>query len=73
MTLSPYDPAVLRNRASLWRVEAAVATREAMRLFCLSQADECEQLVQRSLSTPILRESGTGDAGPRPNLRLIFP
>jgi hypothetical protein len=56
MSRSPYDLVVLRERAELWRVEAAKATLEAMRTFCLTEADRCERRVQMSLSTPVIRE-----------------
>jgi hypothetical protein len=56
MSRSPYDLTVLRERAELWRAEAAAATLEAMRSFCLIEADQCERRVQMSLSTPVLRE-----------------
>jgi hypothetical protein len=56
MTRSPYDLSVLRERAALWRAEAAVATLEAMRSFCLTEADQCERRVHMSLSTPVIRE-----------------
>jgi hypothetical protein len=56
MVRSPYDLIVLRERAALWRAEAAAATIEAMRTFCLNEAARCEQRVQISLSTPVIRE-----------------
>ncbi len=56
MNPSPYDPLVLRERAELWRAEAAAATLEAMRNFCLTQADQCERRVELSLTTPVIRE-----------------
>jgi hypothetical protein len=56
MKRSPYDLVVLRERAELWRAEAAVATFEAMRAFCLTEAHRCEQRVHMSLSTPVIRE-----------------
>jgi hypothetical protein len=56
MSRSPYDLAVLRERAALWRAEAAAATLEAMRAFCLTEADRCERRVQMSLFTPVFRE-----------------
>jgi hypothetical protein len=56
MKRSPYDLAVLRERAELWRAEAAVATFEAMRAFCLTEAHRCEQRVHMSVSTPVIRE-----------------
>ena len=56
MSRSPYDLSVLRERAALWRAEAAVARFEAVRVFCLSEADRCEHRVQKSLWTPVLRE-----------------
>jgi hypothetical protein len=57
MKRSPYDLIVLRERAALWRAEAAAATLEAMRIFCLAEADQCERRVEKSLYTPVLRES----------------
>lgn len=56
MSKSPYDLSVLQERAALWRTEAAVARFEAMRQFCLNEADLCEQRVQMSLSTPVILE-----------------
>jgi hypothetical protein len=57
MSRSPYDVAVLIERAELWRAEAAAATLEAMRRFCLTEADRCEQRIQISRSTPVFHES----------------
>jgi hypothetical protein len=56
MKRSPYDLAVLKERAELWRAEAAAATLEAMRSFCLTEAAYCERRVEMSLSTPVIRE-----------------
>ena len=56
MNRSPYDPAVLKERADLWRAEAAAATLESMRQFCLTEAAQCERRVEMSLSTPVFRE-----------------
>jgi hypothetical protein len=56
MKRSPYDLAVLKERAELWRAEAAAATFEAMRSFCLTEAAYCERRVEMSLSTPVIRE-----------------
>jgi len=64
MSRSPYDVVVLKERAALWRVEAAASTVDAMRIFCLTEADYCERRVQMSLSTPVIREVG------RPVLRF---
>jgi hypothetical protein len=58
MSRSPYDLVVLKERAELWRLEAAAATVDAMRNFCLTEADHCERRVQMSLSTPVIREVG---------------
>jgi hypothetical protein len=58
MSRSPYDVVVLKERAELWRAEAAAATVDAMRAFCLTEADHCERRVQMSLSTPVIREVG---------------
>ncbi|HEX4368582.1 MAG TPA: hypothetical protein VH023_17220 [Rhodopila sp.] len=58
MSRSPYDVVVLKERAELWRAEAAAATVDAMRIFCLTEADYCERRVQMSLSTPVIREVG---------------
>jgi hypothetical protein len=49
---------VLKERAELWRVEAAAATVDAMRNFCLTEAYQCDRRVQMSLSTPVIREVG---------------
>jgi hypothetical protein len=54
---SPYDPDTLLERAKQWRAEAAVATLEEVRLFCLTEADRCERRVHRSQSTPVFREA----------------
>ena len=56
MNQSPYDLVVLRERALLWRAEAAVATLEAMQIFCLSEAHQCERRVELSRITPVIRE-----------------
>ncbi len=56
MTRSCYDLIVLREQAELWRAEAAVATIDAMRSFCLTEADKCERRVEMSLTTPVFRE-----------------
>jgi hypothetical protein len=60
MTNSPYDLTVLQERAQLWRAEAAAATLEAMRIFCLAEADRCEHRVHLSLWTPVIREARAG-------------
>jgi hypothetical protein len=57
MGQSLYDLVVLRERAEQWRAEAAAATHEPMRRFCLTEADQCERRVQMSLSTPVFREA----------------
>ncbi|HQT79062.1 MAG TPA: hypothetical protein PLD10_18570 [Rhodopila sp.] len=57
MSGSQYDVTMLLQRAKLWRIEAAVATLEAMRAFCLAQAEDCERRVQLSLSVPILDQN----------------
>jgi hypothetical protein len=54
MSRSPYDLAVLKERAALWRAEAASATLEPMRVFCLTEAAQCELRVQMSISTPVI-------------------
>jgi hypothetical protein len=56
MSRSPYDLVVLRERADQWRAEAAAATLESMRAFCLTEAHHCERRVQMSLSTPVIQE-----------------
>ena len=65
MSSSPYDLTVLRERAALWRAEAAAARFEAMRAFCLTEADRCESRVQMSLSTPVFREMPDHSASAR--------
>jgi hypothetical protein len=67
MNRSSYDPIELLARSRLWRVEAAAAPFPSMRAFCLSEADRCEQMVQRSFHTPILmeREGEAGLSAPR--------
>jgi hypothetical protein len=57
MSGSPYDPSVLLKRAALWRAEAAAASLEEVRAFCLAEADQCERRVRRSQSTPVLRDA----------------
>jgi hypothetical protein len=54
---SPYDPDTLLERAKQWRSEAAAATLEEVRLFCLTEADRCERRVHLSQSTPVFREA----------------
>jgi hypothetical protein len=56
MSRSSYDPAALLERAALWRAEAADASLEEMRAYCLAEADQCERRVLRSRSTPVLHE-----------------
>jgi hypothetical protein len=69
MNRSPYDLVVLRERADQWRAEAAAATLEPMRTYCLTQADYCEHRVQMSLSTPVIREILAGQTQRRSQLR----
>ena len=57
MIRSSYDLSVLREQAALWRAEAASATVESMRAFCLAEADQCERRVQASMLTPVIREA----------------
>jgi hypothetical protein len=57
MSQSPYDLTVLQERAQLWRAEAEAATRESMRIYCLTEADRCQRRVHLSLSTPVFRET----------------
>jgi hypothetical protein len=57
MVRSSYDLSVLREQAVRWRAEAASATAESMRAFCLAEADQCERRVQASLITPVIREA----------------
>jgi hypothetical protein len=68
MSRSPYDLAVLKERAELWRIEAAAATIEAVRMFCLTEADYCERRIQMSASTPLLLEM-SDNQGRRTRLR----
>jgi hypothetical protein len=68
MKRSPYDLVVLRERAELWRAEAATATLDSMRTFCLTEADQCEHRVHVSLSTPVIREMF--DSKPRLRFQL---
>ena len=53
MNQNSYDPATLMERGALWRAEAAAATVEDMRVFCLAQAEQCEKRVSLSQSTPV--------------------
>jgi hypothetical protein len=62
MNRSQYDPKALQERARLWRAEAAVATLDAVRNFCLEEAAKCERLVHQSLSTPVFAGWGRSDA-----------
>jgi hypothetical protein len=57
MSRSSYDPEALLQRAALWRAEAAAASREEVRAFCLAEADRCERRVQESRSTPVFRDA----------------
>jgi len=61
VTSSPYDTVALKERADQWRVEAAKVTTEAMRVFCLNEAERCERRLQRSLSTPVIRDWVTAE------------
>jgi hypothetical protein len=61
MSGSQYDPAVLLEQSASWRAEAAAASLEAARRFCLAEADQRERRVQLSRSTPVLRDEGGGD------------
>jgi hypothetical protein len=54
MSRTNYDPDSLTRRAALWRLEAEAATLRAMRLFCLAEAEKCEQRAEKSLYTPII-------------------
>jgi hypothetical protein len=56
MGRSPYDVIALLERAEQWRVEAAAAKLEEVRVFCLAEADQCEALVHRSQSIPVFYE-----------------
>jgi hypothetical protein len=56
MSGSQYDPVVLQERADLWRAEAAAATLDAIRTFCLTEALQCERRVEMSRSTPVILE-----------------
>jgi hypothetical protein len=53
---STYDPHALLLRAGDWLVEAERTKLEALRALCVSEAERCLELVQRSLITPVLRE-----------------
>lgn len=57
MKRSPYDLRTLLERAKLWRAEAAAATLEEMRVFCLAEAVRCEARVQKSQVTPVFSEA----------------
>ncbi|HET6306249.1 MAG TPA: hypothetical protein VFG12_03630 [Rhodopila sp.] len=56
MSKSPYDIVALMERALLWRAEAEATLLEAMRAFCLTEAERCERRVELSRSTPMFRE-----------------
>ena len=52
---SYYDPIALRERAQQWRDEAHQASSEAVRTFCLAEANECDRRWQMSVTTPVLQ------------------
>ena len=57
MSHNIYDPVRVLARSKLWHVEAAVAALPSIREFCLSEAARCEQMVERSLQTPVLADT----------------
>lgn len=54
---SYYDPNALTAKAKAWRAEVAVTPLDAMRAFCLSEAERCDRIVEQSLHTPVFHES----------------
>jgi hypothetical protein len=42
------DPDTLRNRVDGWRREAATVTLQALREFCLAEAEKCELILRQS-------------------------
>jgi len=52
-----YDPDALKERAQQWRDEAALATSGGMRTLCLSEANKYDLRLQKSLSTPVFRDT----------------
>jgi hypothetical protein len=53
---SRYDPCALQKRAQLWRIEAEAVTLQALREFCLEEAQNCERRAILSTATPVLRQ-----------------
>jgi hypothetical protein len=51
---SEFDTQALQQRADQWRIEAAQASSADMRVFCISEAENCERRLQRSFDTPVL-------------------
>jgi hypothetical protein len=66
--VSEFDTEALQQRADQWRVEAAQASSEDMRMFCIREAERCERRLQRSFDTPVLiMFSRPGHLVPTPN------
>jgi hypothetical protein len=68
MKRNHYDPHDLMARAAEWLVEAESATRGAIRALCITEAERCVQIAQRSLFTPVLLEPP--DAVGKPSAQL---
>ena len=62
MSKDLYDLKRIVERAREWRVQAEAAAIPDVREFCLREARLCEQVVQRSLLTPPLAETGPDGA-----------
>jgi hypothetical protein len=52
---SEFDTQALQQRVDLWRVEAARAPSEDMRMSCIREAENCERRLRRSFDTPVIR------------------
>jgi hypothetical protein len=53
-----YDLNRIVDRAREWRRQAEASTIPEMRAFCFEEARRCEAIVEQSLLTPPLVESG---------------
>jgi hypothetical protein len=54
VTSDDFDTLALVRRANIWRTRAARATSEDVRRVCLTEAERCEQRLQRSYDTPAI-------------------
>jgi hypothetical protein len=60
--VSEFDTQALEQRADQWRVEAARASSEDMRMFCIREAEACERRLRQSFDTPVIRVRGQDSA-----------